>query len=64
MATINFAKKYSNQVDERFRQESLTEPAFNRDYDFSGVNSISVYSVPTAPMNDYEMSGSNRYGMR
>ena len=59
---INFAEKYSNKVDERFTHASFTEAAFNRDYDFSGVNTVNVYSIPTAPMNDYTMTGNNRYG--
>lgn len=62
MATINFAEKYADIVDERFYQESLTQNAFNNDLDFTGVNTVNVYSLPTAPMNDYNMSGSNRYG--
>lgn len=59
---INFAEKYSSQVDERFTQVSVTQNAFNQDLDFTGVNTVNVYSIPTAPMNDYTMSGDNRYG--
>ena len=34
----------------------------NSDYDFEGVQTVKVYSVPTAPLNDYVMSGTSRYG--
>lgn len=59
---VNLASKYSTKVDERFRLKSLTESACNRDYDWNGVNAITIYSVPTVPMNDYTKSGTARYG--
>lgn len=59
---VNYAGKYSAKVDEAFRLASITENAVNRDYDFNGVQSVTIYSIPTAAMNDYEMSGSSRYG--
>lgn len=59
---INYAQKYSNKVDERFTQASLTENAFSKDYDWDGVSTVNIYSVATAPMKDYTMTGNNRYG--
>ena len=59
---INYASKYSTQIDERFAKEAMSGPAVNQDYDFVGVKTVNVYSVPTAQMNDYTRSGSNRYG--
>ncbi len=59
---INYASKYASQIDERFAKEALSIGAVNQDYDFVGVQTVNVYSVPTAPMNDYTKSGSNRYG--
>jgi len=59
---VNYAQKYSDKVDERFIQASLTQNAFNSDYDWDGVATVNVYSVGTAPLNDYAMSGSNRFG--
>ncbi len=59
---VNYAEKYAQNIDERFRMGSLTEPAVNKDYDFTGVKTVNVYSVPTAEMNDYQRSGSGRYG--
>jgi len=58
----NYASKYSAKVDERFTQASLTEAAFNQDYDWDGVSTVNVYSVATSPLNDYTMTGQNRYG--
>lgn len=59
---VNLASKYSTKVDERFKLKSLTEAGVNRDYEWAGVNSINVYSIPTAPMNDYQRTGLARYG--
>jgi N4-gp56 family major capsid protein len=59
---VNLASKYEKKVDERFKLKSLTEAAVNREYDWNGVNAITVYSVPTVAMNDYTTSGTSRYG--
>ena len=59
---INYADKYSPQVDERFKLGSLTTALVNNAYDWLGVATVKVYSVPTAEMNDYTLTGSNRYG--
>lgn len=61
---INLASKYSNKVDERFSLLSLTENiGLNKEYDWSGVKTVTVYSVDTAPMNDYVRTGAGRYGV-
>lgn len=63
MPNVNYAEKYEAQVDERFKLASVTESAVNRNYSFDGVNKINIYSVETAPLNDYNrQSASNRYG--
>jgi len=59
---INLAEKYSTKVDERFKLKSLTEAGVNREYDWAGVKSINVYSIPTVAMNDYQRTGLARYG--
>ncbi len=59
---VNYAGKYSSTIDERFARESLTNAVLNSTFDFVGVKSVTVYSVPTAPMNDYVRSGDQRYG--
>lgn len=62
MAVVNLAKKYSNKVDERFYRDSQAMIATNKDYDWNGVESIVVYQVDVVPMNDYQRTGTNRYG--
>ncbi len=60
--TVNLATKYSSKVDERFQTGSLTSSVVNNDYDFTGVNTIKVYSIETTELVDYTTSGSGRYG--
>ncbi len=59
---INYASKYAQKIDEKFARESMTSSAVNNDYDFVGVKTVNVYSIPTAQMNDYSAAGSSRYG--
>lgn len=60
---VNLASKYSNKVDERFSLLSLTENiGLNKEYDWSGVKTVTIYSIDTAPMNDYQRTGTSRYG--
>lgn len=62
MADVNYAAKYSQVVDERFRLGSFTAGLLNNNYDWLGVETVSVYSVPTSEMTDYQLTGSSRYG--
>lgn len=59
----NLASKYAKQVDERFNRESQAMLALNSDYDFVGVKTVNVYSIPTVAMVDYTRSGDHRYGI-
>jgi N4-gp56 family major capsid protein len=59
---VNLASKYSSSVDERFKLKSLTESAVNNNYDWAGVNAVTVYSIPTVALGDYSMTGTTRYG--
>lgn len=59
---INLATKYSAQIDEVIRKGLLTTAGTNNDVDFIGTKTVKVYSMETAPLNDYTASGSNRYG--
>lgn len=61
-AGINLASKYSTNVDERFYKESQAMLALNNDYEFTGVETVKVYSIPVAVMGNYSKSGSSRYG--
>lgn len=61
---VNLASKYSNKVDERFSLLSFTENiGLNKEYDWTGVKTVTVYSVDTAAMNDYVRTGAGRYGV-
>lgn len=59
---INKASKYSDKVVERFSQKSLTDKGLNKDYDWTGVATVTVYSIPTVPLGDYTRTGTSRYG--
>ena len=59
---INYATKYSSVVDEKFTTEAKTNVAVNNDYDWVGVNSVNVYTIPTVEMGNYTAQGTNRYG--
>jgi len=62
--TINLATKYSDKVQERFWTDSVTAGSFATDLDmeFTGVKTVRVFDVDTAPLGDYTRSGSSRYG--
>lgn len=62
MAGINYASKYSPVVDEKFALASLTQGMANSEYDWTGVSTVNVYSIPDVALGDYTTSGSNRYG--
>lgn len=62
MSMINLASKYSKQVDERFYRESQAMLALSNEHQFTGVQTVKVYSIPIVPMSDYQRSGANRYG--
>ena len=62
MPTINYAEKYSPIVDERFTLGALTGGMVNGEYEWIGVETVNVFSIPTAPMNNYTLTGASRYG--
>ena len=64
---IELATQFLGAVDELFSTESRKSLLTNQDYSWSGAHSIKVYSVSTAPMNDYGRNGPedgnwSRYG--
>lgn len=59
---IEYAAKYAGKVDERFAIASKTARAVNNDYEFTGVDTVKVFTIPTVALGDYTTSGSNRYG--
>lgn len=60
---VNLALKYSSQVDEVIRKGLLSTPGTNNEVEFGGAQTVKVYSLDTAPLNDYDATAaSNRYG--
>ena len=59
---IALAKQYQGKVDEAFIYASMTESGVNQNYSWEGAKTISLQRVSTATMNDYQRTGSNRYG--
>ncbi len=59
---IEYASKYSPVVDEAFSLGSLTGSFVSDQYDWIGVETVKVYSIPTVEMNDYSLTGMSRYG--
>jgi len=66
MGLINLATVYLPYVDEVFTAESKRELITNDDFSWSGANTVKIYKVTTAPMNDYDRAGTgtnfSRYG--
>lgn len=60
--SINLTTKFSPKVQERLKHKSYTEGMANHDYEFTGIKTLRIYSIDTAPINDYTRNGSNRYG--
>lgn len=44
---VDYAVKYSSDVDEAFALASLTQGAVNDKYTFDGVETVKVYSIET-----------------
>lgn len=63
---MNLANHYSNVVDERFARKSYSDCAVGNAYTWGNNKTVTVYSVPTAPMVDYtrhpSTPGADRYG--
>ena len=60
---INLAEKYSTQVDEVIRKGLFSTAGTNNDVEFEGAQTVKVYSLDTAPLNDYDPEGGmSRYG--
>ena len=60
---INLAEKYSAQVDEVIRKGLLSTAGVNNEVSFGNAQTVKVYSMDTAPLNDYNPEGGmQRYG--
>lgn len=62
MATYDLASKYSAKVDEAFQRAALAPQVTNKEYEWNGVDTVKVYSIPVVDLHDYARSGANRYG--
>lgn len=64
---IELATKYLPYVDELFAQESKKDLLTNQDFSFDGAETVKLYKINTADMNDYGRTGTtegnwSRYG--
>lgn len=59
---VNLATKFSSKIDERFAKKSVTEAWVHQDWDWDGVQTIKIYSIPTVALGTYTRTGTNRYG--
>ena len=58
-------EKFEQKVDERFTAQSYAQGVTGNNYSFDGVKSVNVYSMPIAPLTDYDRSrtiAQSRYG--
>lgn len=60
----NYATEVLNKIDERFYLESKTNAIINNgiEFEFSGVNTVTIYNIDVVAENDYVRSGTMRYG--
>lgn len=59
---INYASKYEKELAKEFTLKSVVDGAVGKDYEFTGVKNIKVYTAVSQPLNDYKRNGQNRYG--
>lgn len=60
---INLATKYETKLDERYKQRSLTDAWCGKNYNWQGVNAISVWTLIAGDLYDYDSTASaNRFG--
>ncbi len=62
---IELVTKYLPYVDELFTQESKKSLLTNQDFAFDGPNTVKIYKISTAEMNDYgrNLDTMQRYGI-
>ncbi len=60
----NYAQNTLDLIDERFYLESKTNAIVNNGikFEFTGVNTVTIYNVDVVAENDYVRSGTMRYG--
>jgi hypothetical protein len=65
--SIDLTAKYLRYTDERFTEESRRALVTNDNFSWDGAQSVKIYTISTAPMNDYgreqsEAGNWSRYG--
>ena len=51
---INYAEKYSKQIDQVYTHESFVAPLASGKYEFTGVATLNIFSPETVPVTDYD----------
>ena len=59
---INLAAKYAKELANAFTLKSVVDGTTNKDYDFTGVKTLNVYTPVTQALSDYSRTGTSRYG--
>lgn len=63
---MDLATKFAPYTDELFSQESKLSLLTNQDFDWINAETVKIYKVSNATMNDYDRRGTknyyNRYG--
>ena len=60
---INLATKYSTKLDERFKLASITDAHAGKKYEFSGVDTIKIWSVDQVQPTNYNRNATSfRFG--
>lgn len=59
---INLFTLHSDMTQSAFKRESLIAGKLCSDYEFTGAKTVKILTPVTVPMNDYQRSGTNRYG--
>lgn len=63
MATIDYAKRYSGQVVEKFTEGAKSNGVLSNEFDFSGVKSVLVYNLGQVTLQNYNRTATgDRFG--
>lgn len=60
--SVSYASKYESKIQKAFTLGSLTESAVNKNFTWLGNEAIKIFSITTQALEDYTVTGSNRYG--
>lgn len=63
MAVIDYAKRYSGQVVEKFTEGAKSNGVLSNEFDFSGVKSVLVYNLGQVTLQNYNRTATgDRFG--